>query len=206
MKRAFALAGLCLLGVQAGAQDVLFDFENATLHMPLPIDVSAGGINAHLWATPYYNYSVQWANTMGFTPVGFSGLCIYPNSVFKEDLNASFNMQVTDFSILYAVQELECDSSARMRVTAYQDATFVGTNTTSAVPGGVWPSATLRITTATPFNRVVVHYDAPPPTGGDYGVIFMADNMRVTPVPEPGTLAVLAVGLATLIRSRRRRL
>jgi hypothetical protein len=32
---------------------------------------------------------------------------------------------------------------------------------------------------------VVVHYDKAPVTGGDYGCIFMADNMAVTPVPPP---------------------
>jgi hypothetical protein len=30
------------------------------------------------------------------------------------------------------------------------------------------------------FDTVVVHYDAPPPTGGDWGPIFMADYMVVT--------------------------
>jgi hypothetical protein len=29
----------------------------------------------------------------------------------------------------------------------------------------------------------VVHYDAAPPTGGDWGPVFLADNMNVTPVP-----------------------
>jgi len=33
-----------------------------------------------------------------------------------------------------------------------------------------------------------VHYDKPPPTGGDYGVIFAADNMIVTPLLLPGDL------------------
>lgn len=33
---------------------------------------------------------------------------------------------------------------------------------------------------------MVVHYDKPPPTGGDYGVIFVADNMNVTQVVLSG--------------------
>jgi hypothetical protein len=42
----------------------------------------------------------------------------------------------------------------------------------------------------------VVHYDSPPPTGGDFGTIFMADNMIVTAsvVPEPGGLVLLGIG------------
>ena len=39
-----------------------------------------------------------------------------------------------------------------------------------------------------PFDKVVVHYDKAPVTGGDYGTIFMADNMVVTPAPLPAVL------------------
>jgi hypothetical protein len=41
----------------------------------------------------------------------------------------------------------------------------------------------LSITTTQAFNHVVVHYDAKPPTCQDWGPIFMADNMNVTPMP-----------------------
>jgi hypothetical protein len=41
----------------------------------------------------------------------------------------------------------------------------------------------LSITTTQAFNRVVVHYDARPPTCQDWGPIFLADNMSVTPLP-----------------------
>lgn len=173
-------------GATGLAQPVLFTFDDARIHAPLPIDVTSGGIAAHLWAdSPVYNYSVQFANVLGFTPIGFSGYCIYPNQVYKCDLAASFSVPLTEFSILYSVQELECDSSATMRVTAFMNGSFVGTATKVAVAGGVWPTATLAIATAQPFNKVIVHYDSPPPTGGDYGVIFMADNMWVTPAPDP---------------------
>lgn len=38
----------------------------------------------------------------------------------------------------------------------------------------------------------MVHYDAPPPTGGDYGTIFMADNMNVTVVRAPFIANIVA--------------
>jgi hypothetical protein len=133
---------------------------------------------------------------MGFTPAGFSGNCIYPSSVYASDLHIAFFQALTDFSILYAPQELACDSSATMRVTAYMNGTLVGTATTNAV-AGTWPTETLRFSSAQRFNSVVVHYDARPITGGDWGPIFMADNMAVTPAPMPivlGNAAMLGNG------------
>lgn len=56
------------------AQSVLFDFDNAPLHSPFPIDLTVSGITAHFSANPaYYNYSIQRADALGFTPVGFAG-------------------------------------------------------------------------------------------------------------------------------------
>jgi hypothetical protein len=121
---------------------------------------------------------------MGFTPVGFSGNCIYPNSIYAADLLMSFSVPLTDFSLLYAPQELACDSSATMRVTAYMDGRLVGLALTNAQPG-TWPSEILRFTSSQSFNSVVIHYDKAPVTGGDWGPIFMADNMRITAVPPP---------------------
>jgi len=159
---------------------ILFDFNNAPVHTSLPIDLTVSGLTAHLSATGS-GFSIQQANTMGFTPAGFSGLCIYPNSVFAADLLISFAATLTDFSIMYAPQELGCDDSARMRVTAYSHDVQVGTNTATAPVPGTWPTGTLSIGVPTGFDRVVVHYDARPPTCQDWGPIFLADNMLVTP-------------------------
>jgi hypothetical protein len=181
---------LLALLIPASAQEVLFDFDGAPIHSPLPIDVSAGGITAHLSASGL-GYSIQEANTMGFTPQGFAGLCVYPSSINLADLFVRFDQPLVHFSILYACQELGCDDAATMRVTAYMAGLLVGTTTKSASAPGTWPSDTLGCTFPEGFDSVVVHYDARPPTCQDYGVIFMADNMRVTPktgtgVPNPG--------------------
>ena len=92
----------------AFAQSVLFDFDNAPLHSPLPIDLTVGGITAHFSANPtYYNYSIQRADVLGFTPVGFAGNCIYPNQVYACDLLISFNPALTAVSIMYAPEEYD---------------------------------------------------------------------------------------------------
>jgi hypothetical protein len=194
MKTSIPVVLTSLLLVRAGAQSVLFDFENANRYSPLPITLTAGGITAQFSATGQ-GFSIQAANTMGFTPAGFSGNCIYPGSIYAADLIVNFSAPLTDFSILYAPQELACDSSATMRVTAYMDSVLVGTATTNA-QAGTWPSETLQFHSTQPFNKVVVHYDKPPVTGGDWGPIFMADNMIVTPAPPPIVLVNAAMPVA----------
>ncbi len=183
------LAGLLLQRAEAGT--VLFDFDNANPYTPLPITLSVGGITAQFTGTGQ-GYSIQRANTLGFTPVGFSGNCVYPSSVYTADLRIAFSALLTNFAILYAPEEYACDSSARMRVTAFRDGTQVGSATTNA-QAGTWPTETLRFASAQGFNSVVVHYDAPPVTGGDWGPVFLADNLMVTPAARPSATAILLV-------------
>lgn len=193
-KALLLMASVGSLAGSLAAQPLLFDFDNAPLHSSLPLSLTLAGVTAQFSATGQ-GFSIQQANSLGFTPTGFSGYCIYPNSVFASDLQVSFSQALSGFSILYAPEEYACDSSAQLRVTAYVDSAFVGTSVMTADPPGTWPSATLSISAPQGFNSVVVHYDAAPPTGGDWGPIFMADNMSVTPVPEPSSLAGLGLGL-----------
>jgi hypothetical protein len=179
------LAGvLSLLAVNANAQSVLFDFDSLPAHSGLPGAYTVGGITASFSATGQ-GFSIQAANTMGFTPVGFAGNCIYPNSVYAADLLVRFSTPLTAFSILYSPQELGCDDSATIRITAFLGGALVGTTTVTAANPGTWPSETLAFNSAQPFDNVVIHYDARPPTCQDYGPIFLADNMQVTAVPPP---------------------
>lgn len=161
------------------AQVVLFDFNSIPIHTPFPVSQTVNGITAHLSGTGQ-GYSIQDANVLGFTPAGFSGNVIYPNSVYLADLLIKFNTTIKSFSIMYACQELACDNAATMRVTAFKNGILAGTNTHTAANPGTWPTDTLKCSFLQGFDSVVVHYASPPPTCQDYGVIFMADNMKVT--------------------------
>jgi len=187
------LLGVSLCAGATPAQTVLFDFENASDYSAFPLDLTVSGLTAHFSATGQ-GYSIQSSSTVPIVPPGFSGRYIYPTSVFAADLLVSFSQALTNFSILYSPQELGCDDSARMKVTAYMDGTPVGTNTTTARSPGTYPSETLSITTVDGFNNVVVHYDARPTTCQDYGPIFLADNMSVTLAPP----AILLTNLTLL--------
>ena len=85
------------LSVCARAQDVTFDFDNVPLYAPLPLDITPGGVTGHFSSgSPWYNYSIQPADVLGFAPQGFSGLCIFRSTVFQSDLSVSFlNNQIS---------------------------------------------------------------------------------------------------------------
>jgi hypothetical protein len=138
-------------------------------------------VTAHFSATGS-GYSIQTADVMGFTPSGFSGYVIYPNSIFMADLLIKFDQTLNDFSIMYACQELGCDDAAMMRVQAYMNGSLTGTHFRTAQNPGTWPVDSIRITLPQGFDSIVVHYYSHPPTCQDYGTIFIADNMLVTPV------------------------
>lgn len=164
---------------RVASQVILFDFDNAPLYNSLPISQTSGGITAYLNATGQ-SYSIQDANVLGFTPQGFAGRILYPNSINLSDLLIKFDQAITDFSIMYADQELACDDAATMRVTAYMNGSLTGTNTRTTAHPGTWPVDTLSCSFPLGFDSVVVHYDSHPPTCLDYGVVYVADNMRVT--------------------------
>ena len=83
MRTLVILAGF--LVARAEAQSILFDFNNVPEFTPFPINVTVGGITAHLSGTGA-GYSIQSATTAPVAPVGFSGNDIYPSSIYLSDL------------------------------------------------------------------------------------------------------------------------
>ncbi len=154
----------------------VFTFDDAPVHTSIPVSLSNNGLGAQVSGTGG-SFSIQPANTLGLTPAGFGGLCLYPNSVFGGDLLVSFSRPLTGFSIMYCALELGCDDSSTMRVTGYMSGEFVATDTTTAPVPGTYPTGTLSLVSAAPFDSVVVHYDAHPPICQDWGPAYLADNM-----------------------------
>ena len=165
---------------------VLFDFDSSVLYAPLPLDLASGGLTAHLYVTGIYSYYIQYADFVGFTPSGFGGLCLYPSSMFSADLLIDFGAPIVDFSIKFAPQEYNCNDTATLRVTASMGGVTIGTSTATADQPGTWPTGTLAFSSAEPFDHVLLHYDADPPTCQDFIRAFMVDNMLATKAVASG--------------------
>lgn len=69
--------------------------------------------------------------------------------------------------------------------------------TLAAGTAGVGGQFTLTYASATPFSAVVVSL-------GSYNDWVAADNLVYTPIPEPGTYALMALGVAGLLGWKRR--
>lgn len=168
---------------------VTFDFDAGPASTSLPLDWTVNGLTGHFAG----NFSVQPVGSVGISPIGFSGLCLWPNSVFSSDLVITFSETLTDLAILVATVDNDCDVSARMRVTAYMGATYVGTSTV-VPPQGVYPSATLAVVAPAGFDRAVVHWDAPGSVCQDYAPIFLADVVTVTRATPPVSVGDAGTG------------
>ncbi len=180
---------------------VLFDFDDETLYAPLPLDITRGGLTAHVWAPGTFGYYIQYADFTGFLPTGFAGKCVYPSSLYQATLEVDFSAPITEFSIMFAPQEYNCNDTSTIRATAYLGGVLVGTSTANADNPGTWPSGTLDFASPGTFDQMVITYDADPPTCQDFIRAFMADNVLVT--VAGGTTAVgdgePAVALAPIV-------
>jgi hypothetical protein len=174
-----ALVGVCQTVAAAG---LMFDFDAGPVHTSTPFSQTVSGVTAQFTASGQ-GFSIQPADTLGWTPKGFSGLAVYPNSVYPSDLTVSFSQPLRVFQIKFAPEEYACDSSATMQIQAFRSGVLVGTATAHAPHPGTWPTGLLKIKPGKPFDTVVIHYLSPPPTGGDWGPIFMADKMKVGLAP-----------------------
>ena len=181
----FIFSACFLQPILSAAQSILFNFDNAPVYTPLPISQTVNGITAHFSATGQ-GYSIQSVSTATVVPVGFTGNFIFPSSINASDLLIRFDQTLTDFSIWYSPQELACDTSATMRVTAYMKGSYVGTDTKVAANPGTWPVDSVSCSFTQGFDSVVVHFDSHPSMCQDWGPIFIADNMRITVLKGTG--------------------
>jgi hypothetical protein len=191
----FSLLALSLcLPVCAWAQTVNFDFDTGipalTVGQGVPFDQTSGGVTAQ-FSSPQGNvFSVQTDASFGYTLSQFSGHYLYPSRINADPLTIQFSQQLTNITLTFATTDhppIEIPNA--IQLTAYANATVVGTPTTAGSSYGTdsFPMGTISFNSGgTPFNMVKITLVLPgtSPTG------FLVDNIAVqsTGLAAPPTL------------------
>ena len=198
--------GVCFAGTVNAAT---FDFEPATLHMPVPFSLMSNGVRADFSSSTEFGFSVQ--NGL-YALSDLTGNYLSDNNVDRSILSIEFSKRLTSISLNFATVEIHDPAGAGspLELTAFLDAGVIGSATANGrlIPLQ-YPQGTLEFHSVTPFNRValVVPYV-------DLGASqFLVDNIVVTPVddpatdpiPEPGTWVTISSALTLLCAFSRTR-
>jgi hypothetical protein len=192
----------------AQAAPILFDLESVPIGTFTPFSQTVGGVTAAFDSDSFFAYSIQTQATLQLTLSRFSGRLVSPTRPERMTLAILFSEPIDSISLTFATSDLHTPST--LRLTALLGAAVLGSATQKGdeIPGQ-YPQGTLSFASGGQlFDQVQL---ALPVQLGEPAVSFLVDNITVTPsnvlppaIPEPGSLALLGIGLSLLVSRRRR--
>ncbi len=199
---ALGLAFALLLASAAPAAAVDLDFDDlASLS-----DVATAALSGVSVSTTLVLSETDAASLTGFSTAGTwatSGANGLLNTLAAK-ITLTFSQPVTDFAI--DILSLEKDGVTLQILLRGSDGTSVLSDTTQIGNSGFHEQ---RLSLSGLFASVelgaVFPCAAPVPCFSEETTTFWVDSASFTPIPEPGTLMLLAAGLGLLARARRSR-
>ncbi len=194
---------------------VTFDFDTGTpaliIGQNVPFDQTSLGVTAHFSSPQGPAFSVQSDASTGFNLSQFSGHYVYDNNPNMNTLDIAFSQQLTNITLTFATADFnQTELPTIIHFTAYENSTGtppVGiVNTRGKYGMDTMPMGTLSFDSGgQPFNLVELVLPVQAQGVSD----FYVDNIVVTTmnsapippipsVPEPGSLALLALALPLL--------
>lgn len=181
----------------------LFDFDSpglgAGMTMPSMLTVNgmtAGFSSPNAWLSG--GFSIQNANTVLFYHLSqLSGNYLYPNSVYNPNLAIAFDRPVSSVTFTYATVDYhQTEIPTTVRITAFQGATVVGSNSSHGMyyMGDSIPEGTLTFDGAgQTFDHVLIEIPWAPAAASD----MLIDNIAVTTPNVNGVVVTAAPAKVT---------
>jgi hypothetical protein len=207
--RIYASIGLLLTAGIASANLATFDgFAEGFANSFTDGGITFSNLDCYFGQGPVNSFafddaSVDLAGQPGFTSpnvLGFSGYSPGTGVAFTRLGSFDFTIGASASTASFDFYCFGNDAGSTITLQGIRNAQVVGSQVVNLPTQFVISRLFVSLGTGT-YDSFHIVANSPTNQGAIFGVI---DNVNVTPVPEPATLAALALGGATLLRRRKR--